>query len=68
MTPPQGEVIAVGPTMSWPGGQGLTFADAATLGPTLGLIFGFIAVWIAMSAITGWLAGRKNRDSGLCAP
>lgn len=55
----------MGPTTSWPGGQGLTAADAAAWGPMLGVLFGFIAVWITISAITGWLAGRKNRDSGL---
>lgn len=55
----------MGPQINWPGGQGFTFADAGALGPILAVIFGFIMAWIAICAITGWVAGRKNRDSGL---
>ena len=55
----------MGPQINWPGGQGLTFEDASTLGPILAVLFGFIVAWIAIGAITGWLAGRKNRDGGL---
>ncbi len=53
------------PQINWPGQQGLTIDDAGTLGPFLAVVFGVIAVWIAIAAITGWLAGRKNRESGL---
>ena len=51
--------------MNWPSGLGFTAADAAALGPTLAVVFGFIVTWMAMCAVTGWLAGRKNRGSGL---
>ncbi len=53
------------PRIDWPGAQGLTLDDAGTWGPILAVLFGFIVAWIAICAITGWLAGRKNRDSGL---
>ncbi len=53
------------PGMDWPGGGGLKFDDATTWGPILAPLAGFVVAWIAICAITGWLAGRKNRDSGL---
>ena len=55
----------MGPQFNWPGGLGLTFDDASTYGPILAVLFGLIGAWIALASITGWLAGRKNRDSGL---
>ncbi len=41
------------------------FGDAMVVGPTFGVIFAIIVVWLAISAATGRLAGRRGRDSGL---
>jgi biotin transporter BioY len=49
---------------SWQVGP-ITTEDAARLGPIVAAIFGVIAGWIIICAVTGWLAARKNRDSGL---
>ncbi len=53
------------PGINWPGQGGITLDDASTWGPMLAVAAGFIVVWCAMAGLTGWLAGRKNREGGL---
>ncbi|HET9681450.1 MAG TPA: hypothetical protein VFP19_05365, partial [Candidatus Limnocylindrales bacterium] len=43
----------------------ITESEAAAYGPIFAVIFGFIVGWIILAALTGWLAGRKNRDGGM---
>ena len=43
--------------------------DAAAYinGPLITAVTVFLIVWFTIMAVTGWLAGRRNRDGGLWA-
>ena len=36
-------------------------------GPFITAVAVFLVVWFSIMAVTGWLAGRRNRDGGLWA-
>ena len=40
---------------------------ARTSGPIIVAVTVFLIVWFSIMAITGWLAGRRNREGGLWA-
>lgn len=40
---------------------------AAANGPLITAVAIFLVVWFSIVAITGWLAGRRNREGGLWA-
>ena len=42
-------------------------ALAAANGPFIVAVTVFLIVWFSIMAVTGWLAGRRNRESGLWA-
>jgi hypothetical protein len=52
------------PTLPEPGW--LDSAVAAQ-GPFIAAVTIFLIVWFSIVALTGWLAGRRNRESGLWA-
>lgn len=37
------------------------------MGPFIVAVTVFLIVWFTIMAVTGWLAGRRNRDGGLWA-
>ena len=41
--------------------------EAYINGPFITAVTVFLIVWFTIMAVTGWLAGRRNRESGLCA-
>lgn len=42
-------------------------ALAAAQGPFIVAVTVFLIVWFTIMGVTGWLAGRRNRESGLWA-
>jgi ATP/ADP translocase len=42
-------------------------AAAAAQGPFITAVTVFLIAWFTIMAITGWLAGRRNREGGLWA-
>ena len=48
-------------------GLGDLDAAAAAMGPFIVAVTVFLIVWFTIMAVTGWLAGRRNRDGGLWA-
>jgi len=42
-------------------------AAAAANGPVIVAVTMFLIVWFTIMAVTGWLAGRRNREGGLWA-
>ena len=50
-----------------PGGLGGLETLAAEQGPFIVAVTVFLIVWFTIVAITGWLAGRRNREGGLWA-
>ncbi len=42
-------------------------AMAAAQGPFIVAVIVFLIVWFTIMALTGWLAGRRNREGGLWA-
>ena len=42
-------------------------AQARINGPFITAVAVFLLVWFSIMAVTGWLAGRRNREGGLWA-
>ena len=48
-------------------GDGSLESAAAANGPLITAVTVFLIVWFTIMAVTGWLAGRRNREGGLWA-